>query len=98
MGMMRRRFPLEVVLVVAGFVALSLAIYFRVRYGDVYRIGDSEHRRAGLSDQLAFVVPAAAFVGCMGLLALRRLSSGSIRAQWKGEQELLRRARGEALR
>ena len=92
---MRGRPRLEVVLVGAAFVSLTLALYFLLRYGDVYRIGDSEYRRAGLSDQLAYLLPSAALATSVGLLALRRLCGGSITTQWKRERELLRSARGE---
>lgn len=87
----RHRF--EIVLSVVGVLALGLTLTFLVRYADVYRIGDSEYRRSGLSDQLAYLVPALVFTGCAGLLALRRLIGGSIAGQWKRERESLRAAR-----
>jgi hypothetical protein len=93
--LMRHRSRSEVVLVGAASVALTLAIYFRLRYGDAYRIGDSEHRRVGLSDQLAYLVPSVAFALCVGLGALRRLCGGSITMQWRGERHLLQSARWE---
>jgi hypothetical protein len=83
----------DIVLVVAAVVALTLAVYFRLRYGDVYRIGDGEYRRVGVSDQLAYVLPAAIFALSVGLLGLRRLCGGSITMQWKREQDVLRSAR-----
>ena len=92
--LMRGRSRPQIALVVAGFVALSLALHFRLRYGDVHRIGDSENRRVGLSDQLAYLLPAVAFAVCVALLAIRRLCGGSITAQWRRERELLRSARG----
>ncbi len=82
-------------LAVLSLLALSLALYFRLRYGDLYRTGDTEHRRAALSDQLAYLVPGVVAACCLGALALRRLCGGSIKAQWERERELLRSARNE---
>lgn len=92
---MRGRSRLDVALVGASFVSLTLALYFLLRYGDTYRFGDSEYRRVGLSDQLAYLLPAVALATCVGLLALRQLCGGSIWAQWKRERELLGSAREE---
>jgi hypothetical protein len=88
-----RRSRSDSLLAVVRLVALGLTLSFKAHYGNVYRIGDSEHRAVGLSDQLAYVVPGLAFAGCAALLVLRRLSGGSVRAQWNRERELLRAAR-----
>jgi hypothetical protein len=90
---MRGRPRFELVVSVTAVLALCLALIFLVRYGDVYRIGDSEYRRTGLSDRLAYLVPTLVLAGCVGLLALRRLCGGSIAGQWKHEREELRDVR-----
>jgi uncharacterized protein HemY len=74
--------------------ALAAALYFAARFGDVYRDGDSEHRRHDLADAAAIAVPL--FVGCVGafVMLVHRINSQGMRAQWRHEQAELRAARG----
>jgi hypothetical protein len=90
---MRDRPRFELALSAVAVLALGLALAALARYGDVYRVGDSEYRHTGLSDQLAYLIPALVFAGCVGSLALRRLCGGSIAGQWARDRELLRDAR-----
>jgi hypothetical protein len=90
---MRGRPRFELVISVVAVLALGLVLAALARYGDVYRVGDSEYRHTGLSDQLAYLVPALLLAGCVGLLALRRLCGGSIVGQWEREREQLRDVR-----
>ena len=80
-------------LLAGAIVALVLTVYLWARYGSVFRIGDTEHSHARITDYLAVFVTALAFFVCALLLALRRLAGGSITAQWQRDQELLRAAR-----
>lgn len=91
-GRMPGRHRFEIIVSGVGILALCLALIFLVRYGDAYHFGESEYRRTGLSDQLAYLLPTLVFTSCVGLLALRRLCGGSITGQWKRERELLREA------
>lgn len=90
---MRHHSKLDWVLIAVAVLAAVMTIYFRHRYGEIYHFGDSEYRRTGLWDELAFVGPALVAATSVGLFALRRIAGGSLVAHWRLERELLSAAR-----
>lgn len=79
-------------LALGAVVAAGIAIHYGLRFGDVYRVGDSEYRRTLFSDLTAIVIPAVVFLALVALLALRLLAGDGITAQWRRERELLKAA------
>lgn len=91
---MRRLRSLDLVLISATTAALVVVAAAALRYGDVYVIGDSEHRRTTTADAMRILVPALIAVGCGATVALRRLAARPLGEQWRAERALLRAARG----
>ena len=90
---LRHRSRMDLLLLASAAITICLTIYFGLRLGDSYRIGDSEYRRGEISDLLAVFIPGLAMTVSLLLLALRQLSGGSITGQWRRERELLKEAR-----
>ena len=83
---------MDLVLVTVAALAAGAMIYFALRYGDAYRIGDTQYRRRAMSDRFAVLVPGLVLATSVALLALRRIAGDSITAQWRREIELLSEA------
>ena len=56
-----------------GVAALCVTSYFALRYGTVYRIGDSEYHRVMISDKLRVFIPGLALNIALLILAVRQL-------------------------
>lgn len=83
----------EVLLLLVAVAAATVAVHFAVRYGDLYKFGDTEHRREGRRDALRVIVPAfVAAVAAIGLL-LSRLTPHGLGRQYRDEVDGLRHAR-----
>ena len=87
------RQPFDVAVSGAVVASAAMALYFGMRYGEPYRIGDSAHRRDTSSD-FAFVAgPMVAMVVCLFVLAVRRTNPQGFRAEWRRERDELRAAK-----
>jgi muramoyltetrapeptide carboxypeptidase LdcA involved in peptidoglycan recycling len=73
--------------------ATAIAVKFGVRYGDFYKIGDSEYRRTGTGDALRIVVPSVVAAVAVIALLLSRLMPHGLRSEFSDEIEELRQAR-----
>jgi hypothetical protein len=91
--MERRRQRADVVLLVTGVAALLALAYFGARFGDVYRIGDSLHRRDTGYDRLTVAGPLLVAITSFVGSTFRRMTGGSLATQWKRERALLAEAR-----
>lgn len=83
----------EILLLLVAVAAATVAVHFAVRYGDLYKVGDTEHRREGTRDALRVIIPAfVAAVAATGLL-LSRLTPHGLGRQYRDEVDGLRDAR-----
>ncbi len=83
----------DVALLVATLVALVIAAYFATRFGDIYRIGDSEHRRDTITDVGAVALPVLFACACLFVAVVRRLNPDGFWAEARRERQELRDAR-----
>lgn len=87
---------LDVGLAVATVVAVGVAAWFASRFGDLYRIGDTEHRRTTVADVAAIAVPLAVACGSLFVLVVRRGNPEGFVAEWRRERQELRDAKAQA--
>ncbi len=86
---------LDVGLAVATVVAVMIAAVFATRFGDLYRIGDTEHRRTSVTDFAAIAVPLAVACGTLFVIVVRRGNPEGFFAEWRRERQELRDAKAQ---
>jgi hypothetical protein len=83
----------EILLLLVAIAASAVGLYFALRYGDFYKVGDTEYRREGARDAIRIIIPALiAATAATGLL-LSRLTPHGLGRQYHNEVEGLREAR-----